>query len=274
MIQSSTATSEPLDEIVARLVEKFHPTRMWLFGSRARGDARADSDYDFLVETESVPDGVKVNRQLMTWLDDFPDAEVQVHLRSPGQVERRQNDPGRVDWDVAREGRLVFAARGVRALRPVSNNKLVREPPAGPPDSLAGWVTHAERDLRAAVHLASDVAEFKEGICFHSQQAAEKYLKALLISKHQRPARTHKLPDLLVHLQKIGILLTNLEDDCAFLSPFAVEVRYPDGDDETDSATSGLIARMARPMEVTEDEAHEALAAAQRIIASIRTHLS
>jgi uncharacterized protein len=38
-----------LTEIVRRLVEVYHPSSIYLFGSKARGDERADSDYDILV---------------------------------------------------------------------------------------------------------------------------------------------------------------------------------------------------------------------------------
>jgi len=38
-----------LQEIVRRLVGAYRPERIHLFGSRARGDARPDSDYDLLV---------------------------------------------------------------------------------------------------------------------------------------------------------------------------------------------------------------------------------
>jgi hypothetical protein len=38
-----------LAELVRRLVEAFHPERIFLFGSKARGDAGPDSDYDLLV---------------------------------------------------------------------------------------------------------------------------------------------------------------------------------------------------------------------------------
>ena len=38
-----------LTEAVRRLVEHFQPERIYLFGSRARGDHREDSDYDILV---------------------------------------------------------------------------------------------------------------------------------------------------------------------------------------------------------------------------------
>jgi len=41
--------SEALDWLVRRLVERFDPAAIWLFGSRARGDARPDSDFDLLV---------------------------------------------------------------------------------------------------------------------------------------------------------------------------------------------------------------------------------
>lgn len=38
-----------LAEIVRRLIEMLHPERIYLFGSRARGDAGPDSDYDLMV---------------------------------------------------------------------------------------------------------------------------------------------------------------------------------------------------------------------------------
>lgn len=34
--------------MIARIVEVLHPEQVWLFGSRVRGEARADSDWDFM----------------------------------------------------------------------------------------------------------------------------------------------------------------------------------------------------------------------------------
>jgi uncharacterized protein len=34
--------------MIARMVEVLHPLQIWLYGSRARGDARPDSDWDFM----------------------------------------------------------------------------------------------------------------------------------------------------------------------------------------------------------------------------------
>ncbi len=43
-----------LDAIVKKLVDHFHPTKVFLFGSRARGTATANSDYDiYLVVKDS-----------------------------------------------------------------------------------------------------------------------------------------------------------------------------------------------------------------------------
>ena len=38
-----------LAELVRRLVDAFQPERLYLFGSRAREEAGADSDYDLLM---------------------------------------------------------------------------------------------------------------------------------------------------------------------------------------------------------------------------------
>jgi uncharacterized protein len=34
--------------MIARMVEVLHPLQIWLYGSRARGEARPDSDWDFM----------------------------------------------------------------------------------------------------------------------------------------------------------------------------------------------------------------------------------
>lgn len=39
----------PLETLLARIDTHCHPEQIWLFGSRARGDATAESDWDLLV---------------------------------------------------------------------------------------------------------------------------------------------------------------------------------------------------------------------------------
>jgi predicted nucleotidyltransferase len=46
--------AEALEQITRRIVEGFHPQRLILFGSRARGDERRDSDVDLLIVAPSA----------------------------------------------------------------------------------------------------------------------------------------------------------------------------------------------------------------------------
>ena len=43
----------PIEEIVRKIVEAFRPRRIMMFGSRARGETRPDSDLDLMVEMET-----------------------------------------------------------------------------------------------------------------------------------------------------------------------------------------------------------------------------
>ena len=62
-------------------------------------------------------------------------------------------------------------------------------------DHARGWLLKAESDLLAAEKLATGGGPY-DMACFHSQQAAEKYLKALLAFADQPIPRTHNLEDL------------------------------------------------------------------------------
>ena len=49
------AAADPISESVRRLRESLPAERIYLFGSRARGEAGADSDFDFLVVVNDSP---------------------------------------------------------------------------------------------------------------------------------------------------------------------------------------------------------------------------
>src|SRR5438105_6893658 len=256
MIEAALHSRSVIDEIVQKLISRFQPRRICLFGSRARGDARADSDYDFLVEVSAHHPDRTETRQRLIYLNEFPGLTVEVHVRRRGELESRKDDPGRVDWDVIREGRLLFALDGLAMPRPASREVAVRERPRKPPSSLASWVAVATADMDVAINLSSDVAKFKEAICYHSQQAAEKFLKAVIIAQHKRPPRTHDLSELVRFLRAIGLDLPDLEGETEFLTPFAWRGRYPDDH------------------RITAGDAKRALASARKVEEIMRRHLS
>jgi hypothetical protein len=63
--------------------------------------------------------------------------------------------------------------------------------------------------------------------CYHAQQAAEKYFKALLIAQGIEFPKTHDLLILNQLCVSHGILTAFDEDSLDFLSAFAIRVRYP-----------------------------------------------
>jgi HEPN domain-containing protein len=101
-------------------------------------------------------------------------------------------------------------------------------------------VRKAESDFRAANVLARQTEPLPDPQCFHCQQSAEKYLKALLEELGLTVPRTHVLKDVLSLLVPHHPPLARLRRGLTFLTRFAVETRYP-GDNATKrQATSAL----------------------------------
>jgi len=90
----------------------------------------------------------------------------------------------------------------------------------------AEWVRKAEIDFRAAEALATEKVALHEAVCFHCQQSAEKYLKALLQESGDPVPRTHELIEL-HSLVTQHYRLPGLRRGLDFLTSFAVELRYP-----------------------------------------------
>jgi len=89
------------------------------------------------------------------------------------------------------------------------------------------WVRKAEADYQLAVQLAGGSRPFHDQLCFHCQQSAEKYLKALLQELGLTIPRTHILRDLVNLLLSHHAELRPLQRGAKFLTRFAVETRYP-----------------------------------------------
>lgn len=90
------------------------------------------------------------------------------------------------------------------------------------------WIEKANHDYCAAVQLlrSDDHDTPYDVICFHAQQAAEKYCKATCVENQKSVPRTHDLLELLPLLPE-SIRSCLSPDEMAELNPFAVEVRYP-----------------------------------------------
>ena len=108
---SAPATSDPLlGEIVRRLVQAYHPERIYLFGSHARGDAGPDSDYDLLVVvTDSAPADQRRSRLAYEALwGTGTAADVLVWTRQA--FDERRHLRASLPATVLSEGRLLYGA--------------------------------------------------------------------------------------------------------------------------------------------------------------------
>jgi len=90
-----------------RIVERFQPLRLILFGSRARGEARADSDIDLLVVLPAVTDKRRMAIDMRRALRDLPVGK-DIIVTSPEEIERRGQLVGSILRPALREGRTFF----------------------------------------------------------------------------------------------------------------------------------------------------------------------
>jgi HEPN domain-containing protein len=110
------------------------------------------------------------------------------------------------------------------------------------------WLRKADLDLLTVDRLCSE-DPFRDVVVFHAQQAAEKYLKALLTRHQIEFPKTHELRRLLQLLAGAEPRLAASLADIKWLEPFGVEVRYPGDRPDTlpgDERRARELAQMVR----------------------------
>ncbi len=88
------------------------------------------------------------------------------------------------------------------------------------------WVRKAEEDFGFASSSLELEGYFAQ-ICFHFQQAAEKYLKAFIIAHELEFRPVHNLLELLEICKQKGPMAEEIEPSCHYLNPFYIDTRYP-----------------------------------------------
>jgi len=106
----ATVDDPRLADVVRLLVEAYRPERVYLFGSRARGEAGPDSDYELLlVVPDDVPSEVMRSRLAYECLwETGTAADVLIWKRTP--FESRLHLPASLPATVIREGKLLHVA--------------------------------------------------------------------------------------------------------------------------------------------------------------------
>jgi HEPN domain-containing protein len=180
---------EELDRVVGRLVEAFDPAAIYLFGSRARGDANEDSDYDLMLVL--ADDNTQARSRQAVW-DTARSRRINVNpfLSRAGAFAWRRNEVGTLEYEVQVDGIRLYPASGTdlrtggarTSGRGSMNANVVKE-----------WLRRVKRDLGTARLCCEADDPMPDQAAYHVQQAAEKLTKAALVAHEIRPRKGHMI---------------------------------------------------------------------------------
>jgi len=94
--------------MVRRIVKRFHPDRVILFGSHARGTADPDSDVDLLIVMSVTGSKREKQLEVRRALHEFKVSK-DIIVTTPEDFEWRKEIPGTIERPAVREGKVVYA---------------------------------------------------------------------------------------------------------------------------------------------------------------------
>jgi predicted nucleotidyltransferase len=104
---SDNRSSELIPFLVERIIRRFDPLRIVLFGSHARGDAGPDSDIDLLVVFHQVDDKRKAAIEIRRALAGLPVGK-DIIVTTPEEIARRGNLIGTILRPALRDGKVLY----------------------------------------------------------------------------------------------------------------------------------------------------------------------
>lgn len=218
--------SAVIDGIVAKLRAEYAPVGIVLFGSRAEGRARPDSDIDLLIimDLPAPKHPIDRIREVQRLLLDARDGmALDVVVSTPQEFERRLAIGDHFYQDIVRRGVPVYPKSlklRNKHMNP-DNSPYVRE-----------WIVNSDRDYeRARRMLDYDDAE---GAGYYIQQSLEKLLKAYLIARGWRLRRTHNLVEMLAEAAIHDAALGDYHATCVDAATYYYWDRYPQQDPPPD----------------------------------------
>ncbi|HEY7310882.1 MAG TPA: nucleotidyltransferase domain-containing protein [Gemmataceae bacterium] len=107
-ITKKTTARADIDRMVKRIVAKFRPQQVILFGSHARGDAGPDSDVDLLVVMDFEGTARDKGLEILQTLRDIL-VPLDVIVTCPEDFAWRKDVVGTIEWPATREGQVLYA---------------------------------------------------------------------------------------------------------------------------------------------------------------------
>ncbi len=107
---SQLAADALIQIMVDRIVQRFHPLRVVLFGSRARGTATDESDVDLLVVFRELADRRHAAVEIRRALGDLPVSK-DVVVTTVEEIARRGHLVGSVLFPALLDGKVLYEQR-------------------------------------------------------------------------------------------------------------------------------------------------------------------
>ena len=109
---------------------------------------------------------------------------------------------------------------------------------------VAEWLRYANMDFATAKFDFENMHPAPlEIICYHCQQAAEKFLKAIIIDYNKEAEKTHDLQRLTDKLKSFVNVPNEIMVIAARLTQYAVHTRYPDEMSVDENQTKNAISQ-------------------------------
>ncbi|MCL4434218.1 MAG: HEPN domain-containing protein [Actinobacteria bacterium] len=235
---------EWIPDIVTALVAEVDPVQIYVFGSVVRDEDGPDSDLDILVVFDRIENDQLWSMKSKAGVATAGYVPRDVLVTDLARFEFNKQRLWHIEHEVAESGQLVYSRE------PRIPKEMYMNPPPVDNDADAGyWLERAKRDSKASNHHQVNDQPLA---LYLAQQAAEKALKALIISDGIGCPKTHDLSELAKalpagHSDRFNTDLFNLKN-LNDLTKWEVEGRYPaivdnfsDDDAERLFATSGHI---------------------------------
>jgi predicted nucleotidyltransferase len=101
-------TQRKIRRLSERIAREFHPERVILFGSRARGHTRGDSDVDLLVVMQYKGHSARMSAEILNRIE--PEFGVDLLVRTPEELRRRLALRDPFLGEIMRSGKILYEA--------------------------------------------------------------------------------------------------------------------------------------------------------------------
>lgn len=99
--------TSPLEKAIEIIVQMSEPDKIILFGSRAKGNYKNESDYDICVLKKGLKHRRKLAKRIYRILYSV-DAPFDVIVETPEKFDELKDNPFMVYREIARDGKVVY----------------------------------------------------------------------------------------------------------------------------------------------------------------------